>query len=351
MPFSATRDAEAYWRTRYGLPPGAQRQPSGARRRNHPFRLPAFRFLSPRRPRMRLWIAGLFLVVTGIAVLLLSFGSVDEPASANAVTASNAVADGAASDAPAAAEADFSVLLSEFSSAREASLIALEGYLLTDGEGFRQEWLDATVRLQSATDAIERRSTTWKDGRRLVQLVEMKRVVGQMIGEQSAVAAIIGTPNRYPGLQLFNEDVRPALGEAQAISAEVLNAMLADSSPEDAVAIDPVARLRGDLEDLRTALLQHIPLSGEEPPFAFDTGSFDMLRETIRNVRDTAPAAAQPKIDRLVFLVASAEEKLQRIFALRESRRWDYAEYAFKTRAMPLVEKLREIIAEWERAA
>lgn len=356
MPFSATQDSETYWRSRYGLPPGADRPPaSGARprRRNPLLFRSASGILSPWRPRRRVWLAAFALAASGAAIAYLTFRDIEEPAAAGAAgTATGSYAGGAPGDAGQAAVPDFKAQLGEFAAAREASLIALDGYLLTDGEGFRAEWLEATVRLQAATDAIERQSATWTDGRKLVQLVEMQRIVGQILAEQSAVAAIVGTPNRYPGLQLFNEDVRPALDEAQAICAEVLTAMLADSSPEDAISIDPVARLRGDLDDLRAALTKYIAASGETvQPATASTANFATLLETIGNVRRTAPAAVQPKIDRLAFLVDTAEKKLERIFALRASQRWDYADYAFKTRTVPLAEKLRDITAEWEKAA
>ena len=355
MPFSATRDAETYWRSRYGLPPGEDSRPaSGAhpRRRNPLLFRSVGGIFSPWRPRRRVWLAAFALAAGGAAVAYLAFRDIDEPVAAGAAETATGSYAGGAGIAGQAAEPDFAALLGEFAAAREASLIALDGYLLTDGEGFRAEWLEATVRLQSATDAIGRQSATWTDGRKLVQLVEMQRIVGRLLAEQSAVAAIVGTPNRYPGLQLFNEDVRPALDEAQAICAEVLTAMLADSSPEDAVAIDPVARLRGDLDDLRAALTKYIAASGETAqPATASAANFATLLETIGNVRRTAPAAVQPKIDRLAFLVGTAEKKLERIFALRASQRWDYADYAFRTRTVPLAEKLRDITAEWEKAA
>src|SRR5690606_25912365 len=86
--------------------------------------------------------------------------------------------------------------LQRFLAEHEASLVVLRGYLLTQGEGFRTEWLEATARLQAAMTALENHSGNWTDGQRLVELVEAKRVLGEMLKETRAVAAIAGTVNR-----------------------------------------------------------------------------------------------------------------------------------------------------------
>lgn len=355
MPTSVGRDTEHYWRTRYGLPKRAERKLQAPETRIH-FRSaspssPLKSMFSRLRPRGRKWLVVPVLAVTGAAIAFVALDggqSRDVPAGNNVSVTGGAQAGGAGIPVQAVAAPGLDTILADFESSRQASLVALRGYLLTNGEGFRTEWLDATVKLQSAANAIERESATWTDGQRLVQFVEMRRVVDRLLAEQRAVASIIGTENRYPGLQLFNEDVQPALDEAQALCAEVLSAMLADSSPEDAAAIDPVARLRGDLDALRDGLATYVAAGREaDPPEAASKAQFSAMTGTIQGVRKDVPAALQPKIDRLAVLIGTVEEKLQRIFALRASQRWDYADYAFQTRIMPLAERLRAIEAGW----
>lgn len=247
---------------------------------------------------------------------------------------------------------DFENLLGDFEAAREASLVALRGYLLTDGEGFHREWLQASVRLQAASDALGQQSSTWTDGRRLVELVEMQRLVDRLLAEQRAVAAIVGTVNRYPGLQLYTEDVRPALVDAQALCTEVMSAMLAISSPDEVGPVGPFAAFRGDLDDLHTGLAAYMSAKNDATlPEVASSARFDAMLRTLADVRPQIPVEMREKIDRLAALTGTVQEKLGRIFALRKGERWDYADYAFRTRIEPLAGKLGSIGTGWRDRA
>lgn len=246
---------------------------------------------------------------------------------------------------------DFGSLLADFEAAQEASLVALRGYLLTDGEGFHREWLQASARLQAASDALGRQSSTWTDGRRLVELVEMRRLVDRLLAEQRAVAAIVGTVNRYPGLQLYTEDVKPALSEAQALCTEVMNAMLAISSPDEVGPVGPFATFRGGLDDLRTGLADFMGARNDATlPEAASRARFAAMLKTLADVRPQVPVEMREKIDRLAALTGTVQEKLERVFALRKGERWDYADYAFRTRIEPLSSKLGSIGAAWRES-
>jgi len=361
MPFSTNPEAEYHWRTRYRRQPDTDETPPvSAAPAASPFgirprsggRFSALKnFFRPPRPRRRRlkWLTlSLFAVGGAFAFIVLNDRTpgVGPAPVAREVTSIATSAD-AAGGAPLS-PADLELLVAEFSASREASLVALRGYLLTDSQGFHLEWQGAVAQLQSVTEALNRQSASWTDGLRLVQHAELKRVVERLLAEQRTVAAMIGTPNRYPGLQLFNEDVRPALDEAQRICDEVLDRMLANSSPEDAVTIDPFARLRGDLGDLRGDLDKYATAgSGAVPPAAASTAEFSAMLKSLETARRGAPADLQPKIDRLAFLLGAAQEKLERIFALRAGQRWDYADHAFRTRVLPLAEQLETIAATW----
>ncbi|MEX0838231.1 MAG: hypothetical protein WD034_01750 [Parvibaculum sp.] len=367
MPFSVNQDAEYHWRNRYRRQSSAKERPqmpvSPGSSLSSAFDGPASPGSSPdipdrsssrSAPRRLVWLAATLAVMLGAAGALVAVND-NDPASGRAANGGTAVTASVFADAGGAgqaAPADFEALLAQFQASREASLVALRGYLLTDSEGFKTEWRDAASSLQSAADAIERESTSWTDGLKLVQLAEMKRLVGKLLAEERAVAAMIGTTNRYPGLQLFNEDVRPALDEAQQICADVLDVLLSNSSPEDAHMIDPFAKLRGDLEDLRMTLVKFTTGRSEAgPPAAASRAELSAMLASLETARRGAPASVQPKIDRLAFLIQTAQENLGRVFALRAGHRWDYADYAFRTRIMPLADELKAIVASWEPAS
>ncbi|MBA4210380.1 MAG: hypothetical protein C0454_12705 [Parvibaculum sp.] len=255
---------------------------------------------------------------------------------------------------PEAAEAappvtSFATLLQSFLEAHEASIVALRGLLLTDGDGFRSEWLDAMRRKQAALDALDADSASWTDGKRLVELEEAKRIAARLLAEERAVAAIAGTPNRYPGLQLFREDILPALGEAQEIASAAMSSMLAVSTPDNVGPVGPFAAFRGDLETMREELSHYmaVPAKTSLPSLANEE-NFDAWRRTLVVIKADAPGEAQPKIDRLIELLTLTQEKLQRIVTLKQGERWDYASFAFQTRVMPLAARLDGIVLGWK---
>lgn len=384
MPFSAKSDAENYWRTRYGRPlattvralqdgapetygalprdetpgiyAGGRAPLSGTSLRDavplekqsrQKKRLIKNSFPAARPRRLRYWFVIPFGGLTAVAFITLPPAEdgvpLDRPGMESAVQ-------GNAASGPQPA-LQFDAALRSFLDAHEASLVALRGFLLTDGEGFRTEWLDATLRMQAAMTALDANSANWTDGQRLVELVEAKRIVSQLLAEERAVAAIVGTPNRYPGLQVFRLDIQPALAEAQDIAAAVMSAMLAVSSPDSVGPVGPFASFRGDLEALREDLAKYVSApANAAPPASSRTERFAARRETLTAIRADAPADVQPRIDRLIALMGFTEEKLSRILALEQGERWDYASFAFRTRVMPLASRLEEIAARWKAA-
>lgn len=372
MPFSSTRDAEHYWRSRFGGP-AAKNVSAFPGRKGGPGGLPggladsetaispavrgaSFREMPPvekaprgkkrlfrnsfpalRRKSLR---AASVLGLGGLAVAVLA---VSLPGGKRAPAP---VPEAAEAARPAAS---FASLLQTFLEAHEASIVALRGLLLTDGDGFRSEWLDATRRKQAALDALDADSASWTDGKRLVELEEAKRIAARLLAEERAVAAIAGTANRYPGLQLFREDILPALGEAQEIASAAMSSMLAVSTPDNVGPVGPFAAFRGDLETMREELTHYVavPAKTSLPPSANEE-NFDAWRRLLVAVQADAPGEAQPKIDRLIELLTLTQEKLQRIVTLKQGERWDYASFAFQTRVMPLAARLDETVLGWK---
>lgn len=363
MPFSSTRDAEHYWRTRFGgplaknvsafpgrkgsasTPPGTispeaettsfhgGAQPAPARRR----RLFSSKGFPGAKLRRRwFWVFAGSALATAILFFL--------PMGEKGMPRPEAMPIEAALPAPS-----FETSLGSFLDAHEASMVALRGFLLTDGDGFRTEWLEATRRMQAALEALDADSANWTDGKRLVELEEVKRLASRLLSEEWAVAAIVRTANRYPGLQIFREDVLPALGEAQEQASNAMSAMLAVSSPENVGPVGPFAAFRGELEILRDDLERYAASPKQiSLPESATAPAFDTLRGVLSGVRGETPDEARPRIDRLVMLLATVQEKLQRIQALKESDRWDYAAFAYETRIMPLAGRLEEILLGWK---
>src|SRR5690606_25932128 len=144
------------------------RKPGKSRRRIH-LRTPVFSVT--RRSHGRLWLALGLVAGAGMAYFFL-LPLVQMPAGESAARMEPAAFTFAPAQPAATGLSALDALLADFEDEREASLVALRGYLLTGGEGFHREWLQATVRMQEAAEALVRQSSSWTDGRKLVQLVE-----------------------------------------------------------------------------------------------------------------------------------------------------------------------------------
>lgn len=252
----------------------------------------------------------------------------------------------------AAPSAGFEVLTANFMVTSEAGLVALRGYLLTGSDGFKAEWVKAMSRLDAAQTAIEVDSRSWTEGARLVQLRDMRKAVAALRNEEAVLAGIVATPNRYPGLRLYREDTDRMLAEAQTLLDETLRSVLASNWAGAAAHIDALARIRGDVRDMRESLVIYLPSGATMPPEALQAeyAAFRRAPAALTALRNEVSPEDQARIETLARLLGGADTQLQQILALKQTPRWDYADYAFKQKVLPLAERISAIIASWKSA-
>lgn len=361
--FSTT---ERYWRERYGLPQRieartSRRVPSGDRR-SIVFRqrLRAFRNPWPFARGRLLKVTALLLFtiwLIGSGIVLLRPLSDTIPGGDAAFFLARSWPGG--EPAPVAASGgerssrSFDGLMADFAAANEANLVALRGYLLTGSEGFKSEWLKATARLEASVAAVERDSRSWTDGRKLVQLTEVRRASAALFAQQRVLASLVGTRNRFPGLRLYREDVEPMLVQAFALCDETLQSVLASRWAGSAASVDTLARLRGNIGAMRDDLSLYLDSSEttEPQPLRDAYRIFQGAQNEIASLRGKVTPADQARLDRLAAALRGAEGRLERILALKRTPRWDYADYAFKKKLLPLAERISAVIGEWRAAS
>lgn len=251
-----------------------------------------------------------------------------------------------------APSAGFDILMANFMVTSEAGLVALRGYLLTGSDGFKAEWVEAMSRLEAAQTAIEVDSRSWTEGTRLVQLRDMRKAVAALRNEEAVLAGIVATPNRHPGLRLYREDTDRMLAEAQTLLDETLRSVLASNWAGAAAHIDTLARIRGDVRDIRESLVIYLPSGATMPPEALQVeyAAFRRAPAALTALRNKVSPEDQARIETLAQLLGEADTQLQQILALKQTPRWDYADYAFKQKVLPLAERISAIIASWKSA-
>jgi len=358
--------SEQYWRDRYGLPPRLDEKPSpkprSARRR---WRMPWTSAAESRPPAARLLdsVASKRGFVLKLGVLLFAAIWI---AGGGMVLASymwNAPIGGASAQSAAAAvdvdqegglarlfaSRSRDALLSDNAAANEAALIALRGYILTGSDGFRTEWQRNVDLFEASQNAIIKNSQGWTDGRQLLQLTEFRRTSEELLAEEQVLASIVGTPNRFPGLRLYDEEVAPAFDEAVRLCDVMLQSVMTSNWPDSASSVDALARLRGDVRTMRAGLALYLRSRATTMPIEVEAAyeSFQNSGSVLSTLRVKARPGDQAKYDRLSALIQSTDKQLQQILALKRTSRWDYADYAFRQKVLLLSEKISATLGEW----
>lgn len=244
-------------------------------------------------------------------------------------------------------------LLSDNAAANEAALIALRGYILTGSEGFRTEWQRNVALFDASQGAIVKSSRGWTDGRQLLQLTDFRRTSEELLAEERVIAGIVGTPNRFPGLRLYDEEVSPAFDEALRLCDLMLQSIMTSNWPDSASSVDALARLRGDLRTMRAGLALYLHSRATTMPIEVEAAyeSFQGADGILSALRIKARPEDQAKYDRLSALLQSTDKQLQQILALKRTARWDYADYAFRQKVMPLSEKISTTLGDWRNGS
>lgn len=249
----------------------------------------------------------------------------------------------------AGAGLQFDARLTSFQKAQEAALVALRGYLLTGSDGFKSEWADAIDRMDAAQTAIEVDSHGWTLGSRIVELRDLRKDVAALRAEEVMLADIANTANRYPGLRLYTESTDKTLQRADAMIDETLRAVLIANWPGAAARVDTLAHIRGSIRDLRASLNAYLPASATLPPqkLTADYAAFRAGLSELDGMGHLMPPADQARLDDVRRMLKQADAELAQILALKRTPRWDYADFAFKEKAMPLSERISAMIARW----
>jgi len=244
-------------------------------------------------------------------------------------------------------------LMNDFAEANEASLVALRGFVLTGGDGFRSEWQRNLDQLEAAQAAMAKDSRSWTDGARLLQLSQLQKTAAVLIAQEEMVAGLVATPNRFPGLRLYNEDIDPVLGDATRLCDRALQSIMASNWAGTTPGIDALAGLRGSIRQLRDGLAIYLPSAGKDMPADLQT-AYRAVRNsnaTLAALRGKVSPADQAQLDRLALQLRSVGGKLDQVLALKQTQRWDYADYAFRQKVLPLAEKISGTLGSWRSAS
>lgn len=242
-------------------------------------------------------------------------------------------------------DADFAVAL-------ETSLVALRGYLLTGADGFKEQWLLSLAALKTSHAEMDRASQSWTDGQKILEWDKAKKDSETLIQNEAALANLIGTQNRYPGFRLYQEKTDPALAQAIAICDDTLQSILAMPMTNTTTSVGLLATLRGTLRETRSSFAAYLLLHNTKEMPATLKAQIEKLgheASDIQAIRSLVGPEDQVRLDRLSPLISSSLVEMQRIAALRQSDRWDYADFAFREQILPGAMKTLKMARDWSK--
>lgn len=355
---------EQYWRDRYGLPPRVEARsvpraiaiPRRRRRRLASLlKQRQVRFFPQTRAAKTRLAPSLLSIVAILAAVaiwmtngnrIFSFGNDTAPKAAGAALAGN-------SPNPARSAAAGEMHLAAFAAAQETSLVALRGYLLTGRSGFKAEWIQAAATADTMQKAIEQDSRSWTEGGKLLQLSKMQKTATALRKEEMMLVGIIATPNQFPGLRVYREDIDPALVRVLAQLDAALQSVLLSDDAAMVKGVDLLAGLRGNIRSLRQNLFAYFSSSEMSPSIALQGALVEYRKAPalLATLRDVGSAQDRARIASLAAQLRATDKGLEQILALKRSPRWDYGDYAFKQKVLPLTENLLSTVAEWRAAS
>ena len=219
----------------------------------------------------------------------------------------------------------------------EATLTGLRSYLLSGEDEFHAGWAKAVAQLRSEIDRLREASSHWSDGEDLRHLRQFETRIETLLREQGVIAALVHSPNRFPGYRLYREDVEPQLHEAERLCEELLATLLSRSTEANAGTIDILARLRASLRNTSTDIARFVELGTRISPDEMAGRVVEMeeiatlLSEEIRRL----PPADGEVARRLHAAVSAMTGPLDKIMILRTQPQWDYARFVFDEKVLP----------------
>lgn len=219
----------------------------------------------------------------------------------------------------------------------EATMTGLRSFVLTGEDEFRIGWEKSVDRLRADVSRLRQSSSGWSDGEKLRKLSDLERHLHILLEEQERVAVLAASGNRYPGVRLYSEDIRPRLTEAQLRCASLIDVLLGRPGGGPAGAVDALAKMRLALKnvsaDMADFVVQGSGISSDAMTAAIVEleVSATKLGEELQGMRPEDSEAARQLLEQVSALAGPMDN----VVALRGVAQWDFARFTFDEKVIP----------------
>lgn len=229
-----------------------------------------------------------------------------------------------------------------------ASLAALSGWMLTGDSGFKQERVAIWRDIDAARNQMDALSAGWDEAEQRQGWQDFKTVLEELRGAQEKVQAIARSDEEQPATKLLVDRGGPlATAMLEQITAILNDELELPATPERkrlfAVMGDIRAGMAVSMANVRAYLL------AGDPQFSNQfQGVWPWVRDQMNALKEQSAALTPDQRANLRDLLAGAEEFDQAsraMFAIRDSDKWNMAQYLQRTEIVPRAERLQTFLA------
>ena len=229
----------------------------------------------------------------------------------------------------------------------KASLAALRGWMLTANPAFKDERAVAWRDIEEKRAEMDRQSVSWTNPDNVKKWAEFKTVLGAFATAQKKVEDIANTSDEQPAVKMLTTEAAPR-------AAIIMNAITAMIDAEEALPATPERKaLLGMMADVRGTM--GMALANIRAYLLTAEGKFKQKFETlwVKNEKRFADLSANRDLftpdQRAAFETlrkarAAFAPLPEKMFAIRDSEKWNMADYLLVTEAAPRADKLLTIL-------
>lgn len=228
-----------------------------------------------------------------------------------------------------------------------ASMASLRGWVLTGDPGFKQERATDWIEIDRARSAIDQLAGTWTSDEERSDWAEFQQVLEKFKAAQAEVENIAHTPAQFPATQVLVEEAAPlAKTMLQEISFILNEEVDIRPTPERRRLFAAMGDIRAGFA-LSTANIRAFLLSGEAKFKAQFDGVWPWMAGQFKSLEEHSYMLSTSQLESLASFrkAFNAFAPLApRMFEIRQSEKWNMAQYLLRTGpaklATPLIEYL-----------
>ncbi|MCA1909180.1 MAG: methyl-accepting chemotaxis protein [Magnetospirillum sp.] len=229
-----------------------------------------------------------------------------------------------------------------------ASLAALSGWMLTGDAAFKQERAAIWRDIDAARVEMDRLSAAWDSPQQRQDWQDFKAVLEEFRAAQEQVQTIARSDQEQPATKLLVDRGGPlATAMLEQVTAILTDELDQPATPER-------KRLFGIMGDIRSGIsvsmanVRAYLLAGEAQFSDQFQGVWPWVRDQMRELQGQSSALTAEQRRNLAALMATAEEfdrESRTMFAIRDSEKWNMAQYLQRTEIVPRAERLQTFLA------